>query len=74
MENINKVREKLASKLELSNLEEAKYFLGIKIIRNRQNKRLVLLQRQFIEYIMQKFNKNTLKSTENPLTKGICLE
>jgi hypothetical protein len=42
MENINKVREKLASKLELSNLEEAKYFLGIKIIRNRQNKRLVL--------------------------------
>jgi Reverse transcriptase (RNA-dependent DNA polymerase) len=74
MENINTVREKLASKLELSNLGEAKYFLGIKIIRNRQNKRLVLLQRQFIVYIMQKFNKNVLKSTENPLTKDIRLE
>jgi hypothetical protein len=74
MENINIIREKLASKLELSNLEEAKYFLGIKIIRNRQNKRLVLSQRLFIKHIMQKFNKNTLKSTENPLTKGIRLK
>jgi hypothetical protein len=35
MENINKIREKLASKLELSNLEEAKYFLGIEIMCNR---------------------------------------
>jgi Reverse transcriptase (RNA-dependent DNA polymerase) len=43
MENINIIRKKLASKLELSNLEEAKYFLGIEIIQNRQNKRLVLL-------------------------------
>jgi Reverse transcriptase (RNA-dependent DNA polymerase) len=34
MENINKIREKLASKLELSNLGEAKYFLGIEIMRN----------------------------------------
>jgi Reverse transcriptase (RNA-dependent DNA polymerase) len=42
IENINTVREKLASKLELSNLEKAKYFLDIKIMRNRQNKRLVL--------------------------------
>jgi Reverse transcriptase (RNA-dependent DNA polymerase) len=74
IENINKIREKLASKLELSNLGEARYFLGIEIIRNRQNKRLVLSQRQFIEQIMQKFNKNALKLIENLLTKGICLE
>jgi hypothetical protein len=43
-------------------------------MRNRQNKRLVLSQRQFIEQIMQKFNKNALKPTENPSTKGIRLE
>jgi hypothetical protein len=42
MENINIIREKLASKLELYNLGEAKYFLGIEIIQDRQNKRLVL--------------------------------
>jgi hypothetical protein len=35
MENTNIIREKLASKLELCNLEEAKYFLGIEIIQDR---------------------------------------
>jgi putative cell wall-binding protein len=43
-------------------------------MRKRQNKRLILLQRQFIEQIMQKFNKNTLKLTENLSTKDIRLE
>ena len=49
IENINKIRAKLATKMDLSNLGEAKYFLGIEIIRNRENKSLILSQRRFIK-------------------------
>jgi CCR4-NOT transcriptional regulation complex NOT5 subunit len=45
--------------MEISNLGEAKFFLGIEIIRNRQDKKIILSQRQFIEQKMQKFNKIT---------------
>jgi hypothetical protein len=57
--------------MEISNLGEAKFFLRIEIIRNRQDKKIILLQRQFIEQKMQKFNKIALKLTENPLQRGV---
>jgi hypothetical protein len=57
--------------MEISNLGEAKFFLGIEIVRNRQDKKIILLQRQFIEQKMQKFNKFALKPTEDPLQRGV---
>ena len=72
--NINIIRDKLASKMDLSNLGEAKYFLGIEIIRDRENRKITLSQRNFIEQIMHKFNKNALKPTDNPSQKGVKLE
>jgi Reverse transcriptase (RNA-dependent DNA polymerase) len=66
IKNINIIREKLASKMDLSNLGEAKYFLGIEIIRDRKNNKISLSQRNFIEQIIYKFNKNALKPTDNP--------
>ena len=74
IENINKIREKLALKMDLSDLKKAKYFLGIEIIRERENRKIILSQRQFIDQIMRKFNKNALKPTENPTQKGIKLQ
>ena len=62
------------AKLEVSNLGEARDFLGIEIIRNRQNKALTITQRGFINKILNKYNKTSLKPTSNPLKLGVKLE
>ena len=62
------------SKLEVSNLGEAKEFLGIEIIRDRANKTLTITQKGFINKILNKYNKTSLKPKSNPLQLGVKLE
>ena len=71
---ITALREALGKKLEISNLGDVSYYLGIEVIRDRANKLLCMSQQKFIEEILQRFGKNTLKPTKTPAEQGVRLE
>ena len=62
------------SKLEITNLGEIKEFLGVEIIKDRKNKSLIIIQRNFINKILTKFNKLNNKPKSIPIPIGIKLE
>ena len=74
IENIKSLYKDLNKDLEVSDLGEVKYYLGIEIIRNRQDKSIILTQKGFILNLLNKFNKSELKPTKNPLILGVKLE
>ena len=62
------------SKLEVSNLGEAKEFLGIEIIRDRPNKSIRVTQKGFITNIINRYNKSSLKPSNSPYINGLKLD
>ena len=52
---------------------EAKYVLGIKIIRDRQNKTLALSQATYIDKLLEHFNMQNSKKGEIPTCSGVFL-
>lgn len=73
IEDINNLYNKLNKDLQISNLGEVKYYLGIEIIRDRQNRSIKLSQKGFIDNLLNKFNKTNLYPTKNPLAQGVKL-
>ena len=71
---ITSLREALGKKVEVSDLGEVSYYLGIEVTRNRASKLLYMSQQKFIEEILQRFGKTALKPTKTPAEQGIRLE
>ena len=63
---ITALREALGKKVEISDLGDISYYLGIKITRNRASKSLCISQQKFIKEILQRFGKTVLKPTKTP--------
>ena len=75
-DNINriaKLKQDLATLIELSSLGEAKFFLGIEIIRDRSKGTLYLKQTKYIRDILAKYNKQGLSPVSTPAEAGIRL-
>ena len=70
---ITTLREALGKKVEISDLGDISYYLGIKVTRNRVSKSLYISQQKFIEEILQRFGKTALKPTKTPAEQGIRL-
>ena len=63
---ITALREALGKKVEISDLGDILYYLGIEVTRNRVSKSLCMSQQKFIEEILQIFRKTALKLTKTP--------
>jgi len=74
LEKINKLKSKLAESLEITDLGDAKFFLGIEICRDRDKKSITLSQTKYTTDIIRKFEKGDLKPVTTPTQLGIRLE
>ena len=55
-EMFSKVKIQLATQFQMKNLGEVQYVLGIKIIRDKNNKIIALSQENYIDNILSKYN------------------
>jgi Reverse transcriptase (RNA-dependent DNA polymerase) len=62
---IANIRAKLKARIELTDLNIAKFFLGIEILRDQVKKAITLTQRGYTAKILQKFT-NSLFSKATP--------
>ena len=67
------VNIQLATRFQMKDLGEARYVLGIKIIRDRKNKIIALSQENYIDRILSKYNIQDSKKGFTPFRYGINL-
>jgi hypothetical protein len=58
-QRMDEFERKLEKEYELRKLGEAKHFLGIRILRNRAERKLWLIQDSYIDKLRERFNVNT---------------
>ena len=64
---INKLKKDLGSQFAMKDLGQAQQILGMRIIRDTNNKRLWFLQERYIEKVLNKFNMKDSKLVGTPL-------
>jgi hypothetical protein len=78
MQDINVLKNKLANSFEMKDLGAAKKILGMRITRDRKNRRLTLSQGEYIEKVLERFTMHNAKPVSTPLashfklTKEMC--
>eukprot|EP00742_Colponemidia_sp_Colp-10_P002552 GILJ01002727.1.p2 GENE.GILJ01002727.1~~GILJ01002727.1.p2 ORF type:complete len:509 (+),score=47.37 GILJ01002727.1:627-2153(+) len=70
---LNETREHLKSKFDMKDLGEAKYILGIEILRNRPRRSLTLNQSKYIQDMLKKFGMDESKPIGTPMEKDAKL-
>jgi len=71
---INSLKQQLKRKLELSDLGNISYYLGMEISRDRTKNKLFLSQKKYINELLSKFNINGDKPIYSPSVQGVRLE
>lgn len=69
--SIDWVKDLLSSRFEMSDLGEASFVLGIRIVRNRPNRQIFLVQDQYIKNILTEFGMSDCNGTKTPLIPKI---
>jgi hypothetical protein len=64
---------KLSKLIEVTDLGEATYFLGIEITRNRKSRTIKLSQTKYSKILLEKYNKNNLNPISTPSDSNIKL-
>jgi hypothetical protein len=64
---VDEFEQKLRAKYEVRELGEAKHFLGIRIVRDRTDRKLWLLQDSYIDKMAEKFHVKLTKILKTPL-------
>jgi phosphoribosylformylglycinamidine (FGAM) synthase PurS component len=78
MQDINVLKKKLANSFVIKDLGAAKKILGMKITRDKKNRKLTLSQGEFIEKVLERFRMHNVKLVSTPLaihfklTKEMC--
>jgi hypothetical protein len=78
MHDINVLKKKLANSFAMKDLGVAKEILGMRITRNRKNRKLILSQGEYIEKVLERFRMQYAKLVSTPLanhfklTKEMC--
>ena len=70
---INRLKKDLDSRYEMKDLGPIQQILGMKIMRDRKNKKLWLSQEKYIEKVLYKFNMKDAKPVGTPLAPNIKL-
>ena len=73
MQEINVLKRKLAKSFALKDLGVAKQILGMKITRDRKNRKLTLSQSEYIEKVLKRFNMQNAKPVSIPLANHFKL-
>ena len=66
VEEIHKLKLRLKLAFEVKELGEAKKILGIKISRNKQQRKLILSQKSYLEKLVKKFHMLDAKEMNVP--------
>ena len=74
MSLIQEFKKHMANSVEITDLGEAHFFLGIQITRNRTAHTMTLSQTKYLKEIMSKFHKDKLHSVTTPAELGIRLD
>ena len=70
-EMLSKVKIQLATQFQMKDLGDEQYVLGIKIMRDRKNRIIVLSQENYIDCILSKYNMQDSKKGFTPFRYGI---
>jgi hypothetical protein len=78
MQDINVLKKKLANSFAMKDLGAAKKILGMRITRDRKNRKLTLSQGKYTEKVLERFRMQNAKPVSTPLashfklTKEMC--
>ena len=78
MQEINVLKRKLANSFAMKDLGAAKQILGMRITRDRKNRKLTLSQNEYIQKVLKRFNMHNAKQVSTPfashfkLSKEMC--
>jgi hypothetical protein len=67
---INKVKEALKKEFEMDDLGPVNYFLGVRIVRNRANRSIALIQDAYISKVLKKYGMENCKPAATPMETG----
>jgi Reverse transcriptase (RNA-dependent DNA polymerase) len=67
------IKKELCEKFEMQDEGEAKWMLGIEIIRNRKNLSLSITQRRYINDMLERFGMKECVSVSTPMAKDTAL-
>lgn len=67
MDHITKLKDKIRTHVEITDLGELHWLLGIEVTRNRDNHTLSLSQKTYLDSIIRRFNFEELKPVSNPM-------
>ncbi|KAL5821663.1 hypothetical protein ACOSQ3_023545 [Xanthoceras sorbifolium] len=70
---INRLKKELSKSFAMKDLGPAKQILGMRITRNRQNRRIWLSQERYVEKVLERFNMSKAKSVSSPLASHFKL-
>ena len=80
MKDINVLKRKLAKSFVMKDLGAAKQILGMRITRDKKNRKLTLSQGEYIEKVLRRFRMHNAKPVSTPLashfklSKDMCPE
>eukprot|EP00253_Pinus_taeda_P001525 PITA_01525 len=78
MQEINVLKRKLANSFAMKDLGAAKQILGMRITRDRKNRKLTFSQNEYIQKVLKRFNMHNAKPVSTPfashfkLSKEMC--
>jgi hypothetical protein len=72
LSKINKLYKSLSDNIDISDLGDASFYLGIEIVRNNDSY-IFIHQESFITKLLAKFNKETIRERDNPTISGVKL-
>ena len=67
MDAVKRTKEELKSRFEMSDMGEAHYILGIRITRDRANRKIYLSQAKYVKKVLSKFGMEDCKPISTPL-------
>jgi len=72
-EDITNAKHELGQRFPLKDLGIAHFFLGMKIVRQAQQRKIILSQDQYIETILQRFGFDNAHTVSTPMEPGVQL-
>jgi hypothetical protein len=73
MDQINELKAQLQGQFEMKDLGDLKYFLGIHVTRNREERSLTISQSAYIHQILERFRMKNCKPADTPMAAGCKL-
>ena len=70
---ISQFKQQLSNAFDMQDLGPVTYFLGVRIVRNRADRSIQLIQDAYIRKVMKRYNLEDSKSTSTPLQQGSVL-